>query len=417
MLFHTLYNPNSEQYFEQFITIINNYNFNKLAFKKSWNHLIKKYQNFRISINWETFSNLYQIVLKKIILPWKEFNWKNYKIEQQQSNNDKNTLINQKLNEFIEQDRKIGFKLNQSPLIRFYLIQMNNKKNIIDNNNINNKNIDSSFIFIWDSHHLLSDGWSMPLIIKEIYTFYEMEYKNIQTIKKLIILNSFETIKKDYLLTISSTDYKSYIVWLLERDFIEAKLFWNQELKGFIKPIQLPKKMKYDQQQKEIVEIKQHENKEKEIVFSNKILLTIKEILKNNHLTSNTLIQGIWGLILSIYNIDNTSDILFGATVSGRSSPSIDIIKIESIIGLFINTLPVRIIIDHNKTLIEWLQNIQLHQIEARQYEYTPLVKIQSWSEIKPKGTPIFETLLVFENYPTAIISKNNDNDNGSENH
>ena len=70
---------------------------------------------------------------------------------------------------------------------------MNNKKNIIDNNNINNKNIDSSFIFIWDSHHLLSDGWSMPLIIKEIYTFYEMEYKNIQTIKKLIILNSFET--------------------------------------------------------------------------------------------------------------------------------------------------------------------------------------------------------------------------------
>ena len=123
MLFHTLYNPNSEQYFEQFITIINNYNFNKLAFKKSWNHLIKKYQNFRVSINWETFSNLYQIVLKKIILPWKEFNWKNYKIEQQQSNNDKNTLINQKLNEFIEQDRKIGFKLNQSPLIRFYLIQ------------------------------------------------------------------------------------------------------------------------------------------------------------------------------------------------------------------------------------------------------------------------------------------------------
>ena len=286
--------------------------------------------------------------------------------------------------------------------------------------------LDLSFIFIWDSHHLLSDGWSIPLIIKEIYTFYEMEYKNIQTIKKLIILNSFETIKKDYLLTTSSTDYKSYIVWLLERDFIETKLFWNQELKGFIKPIQLPKKIKYDQQQKEIIAIKQYENKEKEIVFSNKILLTIKEILKNNHLTSNTLIQGIWGLILSIYNIDddNISDILFGATVSGRSSPSIDIIKIESIIGLFINALPVRIIIDHNKTLIEWLQNIQLHQIEARQYEYTPLVKIQSWSEIKPKGTPIFETLLVFENYPTITISKtnsqkkdninsNDDNDNG----
>ena len=142
------------------------------------------------------------------------------------------------------------------------------------------------------------------------------------------------------------------------------------------------------------------------IIFSNNTINSIKYIIKKYKLTMNTLIQGIWSIILSMFNIDNNFDILFGATVSGRSVASIDIIGLEYMIGLFINAIPVRIIVDKDNSLINWLEKIQLNQIEARQYEFIPLVKIQNWSEIIKKGIPLFETILIFENYPIARIEK-----------
>ncbi|HEY9663686.1 MAG TPA: condensation domain-containing protein, partial [Allocoleopsis sp.] len=113
-------------------------------------------------------------------------------------------------------------------------------------------------------------------------------------------------------------------------------------------------------------------------------------------ITLNTLMQGCWALLLA--HGSNHPDVVFGATVSGRPT---DLPGADAMIGLFINTLPVRIQIPSNLLLLDWLQALQVQQVEARQYEYTPLAQIQRWSQV-PQGTPLFNTVLVFENYPVG---------------
>ncbi|PLZ79722.1 hypothetical protein CBP16_15920, partial [Fischerella thermalis WC217] len=107
--------------------------------------------------------------------------------------------------------------------------------------------------------------------------------------------------------------------------------------------------------------------------------------------------QGAWALLLNRYS--GEADVLFGVTVSGRPAA---LPKAESMVGLFINTLPFRVKVDPEAFLLPWLKQVQVQQVETRQYEYSPLVEIQGWSEVN-RGLPLFESILVFENYPVDI--------------
>src|SRR5215213_469731 len=104
--------------------------------------------------------------------------------------------------------------------------------------------------------------------------------------------------------------------------------------------------------------------------------------------------KGGWGLLLSRYS--GSEDVVFGATVSGRPA---NLAGVEEMVGLFINTLPVRVEVKSEQGVGEYLRCLQEQQVEVRQYEYSPLVEVQRWSEV-PQGTPLFESLVVFENYP-----------------
>ncbi|HEU5131844.1 MAG TPA: amino acid adenylation domain-containing protein, partial [Pyrinomonadaceae bacterium] len=128
--------------------------------------------------------------------------------------------------------------------------------------------------------------------------------------------------------------------------------------------------------------------------LSTELTETLRHFARQHKLTLNTLVQGAWAILSSRYSGDD--DVLFGATVSGRPP---DLPGVESIVGLFINTLPVRANVSSDLPLVEWLQQLQAQQIEARQYDYSPLVNIQGWSDV-PRQTPLFESLLVYENYP-----------------
>jgi non-ribosomal peptide synthetase component F len=111
-------------------------------------------------------------------------------------------------------------------------------------------------------------------------------------------------------------------------------------------------------------------------------------------LTLNTIVQGAWALLLSRYS--GRADVVFGVTVAGRPA---ELAGVESMIGLFINTLPVRVRVAEEEALLPWLRDLQARQVEMRQYEHSPLVQVQGWSEV-PRGQPLFESILVFENYP-----------------
>jgi len=114
-------------------------------------------------------------------------------------------------------------------------------------------------------------------------------------------------------------------------------------------------------------------------------------------LTMNTLLQGAWGLLLSRHS--GRDDVLFGGTVSGRPAA---LFGAEDTVGLFINTLPVRVQVKQGIALLPWLKSLQEQQLEARQYEYTPLVELHGWTDV-PRHLRLFESIFVFENFPVEV--------------
>src|SRR5262245_11431618 len=115
---------------------------------------------------------------------------------------------------------------------------------------------------------------------------------------------------------------------------------------------------------------------------------------RDEHLTLNTIVQGAWALLLRTYT--GRDEVLFGSTVAGRPPA---LAGVESIVGLFINTLPLRARVHGDASVLSVLRAIQRQQAEHADYAYARLVDIQQCSAI-PTGSALFDTLVVFENYP-----------------
>ncbi|VEP15783.1 conserved hypothetical protein [Hyella patelloides LEGE 07179] len=342
MLFHTLYDS-SGLYFEQLSCTIKG-NLNVWVFKQAWSKVVARHPILRTSFHWSELDKPLQVVHLTVELPWKEYDWKSLSSLEQQ----------EKLEAWLQSDRTSGFELDEAPLMRCTLIQLANE----------------TYQFVWSHHHLLTDGWCLSILFKEVLAFYE----------------AFNKGEKLYLST--PRPYRDYILWLQQQDTAQAETFWRKSFQGFKTPTPLLSegrgdnyegiKEKYDEQQ---------------FQFSTELTTTTKSFVRQHRLTLNTLIQGAWGLLLNRYS--GEEDVVFGTTVSGRP-PSLP--KAESMVGPFINTLPVRVQCKPTE-LLPWLKQLQAQQVEREQYSYTSLVDIQGWSEV-PRKIPLFESLVVFENYP-----------------
>jgi amino acid adenylation domain-containing protein len=134
---------------------------------------------------------------------------------------------------------------------------------------------------------------------------------------------------------------------------------------------------------------------EQQLRLSAELTASLRRFARHEQITPNTLVQGAWSLLLSRYS--GEEDVVFGTTLSGRSAPLPDI---ETMVGLFINTLPVRVRVTGDQTVSKWIRELHAQQVELQLYDYSPLVEIQGWGDV-PRGLPMFESLLVFENLPS----------------
>ncbi|MBD2418345.1 AMP-binding protein, partial [Anabaena cylindrica FACHB-243] len=341
MLFHSLYEPTSGTYITQLICDLHG-QLNISAFTQAWQQTINQHPVLRTAFVWENLEKPLQVVGQKVNVPWEEQDWRGIlPIEQQE-----------RLDTLLDTDRKRGFELSKAPLMRLILIRLT----------------DTSYHFAWSHHHLLLDGWSVPIIFLEVL----VHYKGLCQCDRPILK--------------SPRPYRDYIAWLQQQNLTEAQVFWQEKLKGFTAPTPLG----VDQ----ITRTQEDIHAEQTIQLSLTITAALQSLAQQQHLTLNTLIQGAWALLLKKYS--GQEDVVFGATVSGRPST---LENVESMVGLFINTLPMRVKIDAFDSLIPWLQLLQEQQVESRQYEYSPLVEIHGWSQV-PRHLPLFESIVVFENYP-----------------
>ena len=351
MLFHTLYAPHSGVYVEQMVFAIAS--LDVPAFQQAWQRVVARHGVLRTLFVWEKRTKPLQVVRREVELPWREEDWR------------LNEEPKEALDAYLAAEREQGFELNKAPLMRFGLMRVTEEQ----------------YYFVWNFHHLLLDGWSIPLIWQEVERFYEAISRGAPIYLK------------------RPRPYKDYITWLQRQDLRQAEGYWQQALRGFTAPTPLvvDRVSSHDEAMRPLADGgREGVYSQNSIYLSSTVADPLNQLARQNRVTFNTLVQGAWALLLSRYS--GEQDVLFGATVSGRPP---ELRGVERMVGIFINTLPVRVKVPAEAELLPWLQQLQQEQLEREEYAYTPLVDIQGWSEV-PSGMALFETLLVFENYPVS---------------
>jgi acyl-CoA synthetase (AMP-forming)/AMP-acid ligase II/acyl carrier protein len=352
MLFHSLYAPDSGIYFQQMICTLRG-NLEVAAFEQAWQKIVEKHSIFRTAFIWESLNKPVQVVYKQVKITVENDDWQGLSEQEQQ----------EQLKVFLESDQQHSLQLSQPPLMRLHLIKLDK----------------NTYQFVFSSHHLLLDAWSLPLVFNDLLNFYEA-------------ISQGETIRSQ-----SPLSYRHYIAWLQQQDQELAEKFWKQKLQGFTAATPLTVEKLLPKTENSNISYG-----EQQIQLTVSATEALQSFARQNRLTLNNLVQATWGLLLSRYSQE--SDVVFGVTVSGRP-PSL--LGVESIVGLFINTLPMRVQVSAETKILDLLKDLQAQQIECEQYSYSSLADIQGWSNI-PRGTSLFESILVFESNTLKTGLKSN---------
>ena len=279
------------------------------------------------------------MVHPEVDVPLESFDWSGLPPEIQQS----------RLEDFFQQDRKRSFDLASAPLLRVTLLRTG----------------EDLHEFVLTFQHLLLDRWSRFVVLKEVFAEYGAGEEGARLP--------------------AASAYGEYIAWLQKQDRAEAEAFWRSTLAGFTTPTSL----RSDSRVERAVEAG---FEEASLQLSPATTAELQSFARRNRLTMNTLVEGAWAVLASRYS--GGDDVVFGATVSGRPT---SLPHVESMVGLFINTLPIRVRVPGSEPVLPWLERLQTQLLELREYEHSSLLDIQGWSEV-PRGTPLFESLVVFEN-------------------
>ncbi|QEM10871.1 amino acid adenylation domain-containing protein [Mucilaginibacter rubeus] len=347
MLFHSLYNEQFGSYIEQFTCDIIDADLDVL--KAAWAEVIAKHTILRTGFYYESFSIPVQCVYRDVTLPIAEFDYSELDAASQTTAFD----------EFLITDRERGFDFDKPPLMRISLFRLN----------------DSRYRMLWSFHHILFDGWSLPVLMSEFLEAYEL------------------LLRGQALAQTPEDKYEDFIRFLERRDKWAEESYWRNYLQGVSEGTSLPfvKKTNTALLKAKFLSVSK--------VFDKDSSALINAFVKKHRITLNTLMQGVWALLLNRYT--GNQNVLFGTVVSGRPDELTDV---EQRVGLFINTIPFKATFD-NQEIINWLQGLQSDQAASRNYQHATLQNIKAWAGVK---TDLFDSILVFENYPVnkAINAK-----------
>ncbi|HZM01070.1 MAG TPA: amino acid adenylation domain-containing protein, partial [Planctomycetota bacterium] len=183
--------------------------------------------------------------------------------------------------------------------------------------------------------------------------------------------------------------YREYIRWLLEQDAGRAERHWRSVLSDWSEPTPLPAGTGAADGGAGARAILGH-------ALSEASTAALTALARRQHVTLNTLVQGAWALLLARHS--RREEVLFGVTISGRPP---DLPGVESMLGLFINTLPLRVD-TADAPVAAWLSRLQQQLVELQAFEASPLFEVQRLAAVAG-GAPLFESLVVFENYPVEV--------------
>lgn len=323
--------------------------FNIDLFRVAWQKIIDKNSILRTAFLWRRLKEPLQVVYKDIEIPFMY-------LDITKHNEDEKKSIYEK---YIESEKTKPYNIAEPPLISVHIIRYTEFK----------------WKFMLKCQNSLFDGWSSNIIFNDLLQTYDS------------LRNGEEINIKGYY------PYINYIDWLKQQSIEKAQQYWIKEFEGFKYSVEDDKHSKYQIR-------KDFECKESNIYLSTSEIQQITDFSEKNHITLYTMFQGAWALLQS--RLTESDDLLITSITSGRPT---NLNKSESIIGLFSNTLPSRITISEDKSLLDWLKNLQIKNIKQKDYDYITVHEISQWTKIPLNiiQEAIYSRTMVYLNFPTDI--------------
>jgi amino acid adenylation domain-containing protein/non-ribosomal peptide synthase protein (TIGR01720 family) len=311
-------------------------------FQAAWRQALERHEILRTGFHWQNLPEPVQVVQAETELPWFEHDLRDLSAAEQE----------RWIEQFVLDERVRGFDLSAPPLMRLAVLHR----------------ADDLTSFVWSFHHLLIDGWSFQIVLGEVFASY-------------LALRQGQAAP-----AVDHRPYRDYIAWLQEQDIGAAEAYWRRMLADFQAPAQSLAQPTAD----DAPDAAPYHEEQAQLTPAASAALTT--LARTHQLTVNTLVQGAWSLVLS--HRQQSDDLAFGVTFSSRPA---QVAGVEAMVGLHINTLPVRVQFDPDAAALPWLRQLQAEQAELRQYEYSSLRQAQAWSGA---AGPLFESTLRFQNYP-----------------
>ncbi|GHH40850.1 non-ribosomal peptide synthetase [Lentzea cavernae] len=306
-----------------------------VRFAAAWREVIARHASLRSGFVWEGVAEPVQVVLGEVGVPLTSHDWSGLDEAAQQA----------KLQELLEEDRALGFDLARPPLMRLHVVDRGNGQNWL----------------IWGLYQGLCDGWSLPVVMDQVSAAYQG--------------SALEPTRP----------YRDFIAWLDGRDPSAPESFWRTYLAGFEAPTPLPA---------DRLAASHYAQDRRRTHLDDEVTASLVALARRERVTLSTVVQAAWAKVLSASSGED--DVVFGLTVSGRPA---ELAGVESMVGLFINTLPVRTVVPADVPFTSWLHELRDNQVALQRFEYTPLVDVQRWSAV-PHGRALFDSIVVFGNYP-----------------
>ncbi len=310
------------------------------AFQRAWQETVQRHSILRSTIHAERLREPVQIVHRNAELPWLVEDWRG------------SVDHEKRWAGFLKQDHAHEHPLTHSPAMRFALVRLTGEE----------------WKFLWGVPALLLDGWSWPLVFRDVSRFYE-------------------AICGDQALHLEAPrPYRGYLDWLAKQNVEASEKYWRETLRGFVEPTPLPNEASG-------LDSGDERYAAAPVQLSRKTTEDLQALARRLQLTLNTVVQGAWALLLS--RQVGRADVVFGAAFSGRPT---DLQGVESIVGPFTNNLPVRVVVKRECSVADFLRQLHTQLRNSDPFQFMPLIQIQRCSEIPWRHRP-FDSLVVFQNY------------------
>ncbi|MFH8462582.1 non-ribosomal peptide synthase/polyketide synthase [Streptomyces sp. NPDC017991] len=340
MLFHRLSQDDLGVYFQQLTFDLDGVP-DPAALAAAWQRVTDHTPVLRGRVVWQDVPEPLLVVQRHASLPVTHLDWRDLGEEEH----------GHRLRDLLDRDRRQGIDLDRAPLQRLVLARIS----------------DGGVRVVWSFHHLILDGWSLFQVLSDVFTGHATGGREPLPDRR---------------------PFRDYIAWLRERDGAEADGHWRRRLADLAEATVLP----YDREPRE-----SHRAESTAAVRTTVDTATsraLEELARTAGLTVNTLVQGAWALLLR--RQARRDDVVFGTTVSGRPP---ELPGADTMTGLFITTLPTRVTVPHDRSLLDWLRDLQQEQSEDRRHDHVPLTRMKGFTEL-PERVALFDSIVVFENYP-----------------